>query len=600
MGLNTSNDDTAMDRDNTFASIKQAIEQADYDTAKELLVIYKNTWKYDEDIAILEGEYFISTGQAEQAVYCIEQGLTYNSSNYELYFMLGEAYELSSCYECAELCYRYSIFQCHNREDLPLLKDNLERFLNTFGPPLPSLSLIIKVSANTAWLKLFLHMLPLYTMPDSYEVFFIESEPTDEMHKALEEQKLGKVLSYNESDLISPYNKAIDLADRYSDLLIVDEGGLPLEHTIFNLQLTLYRELEVGACGSISNHPSCNKYLKQACPSAEEALSYAHKYNIPLSSDPANALDLPGPFYLLKRSLLKRLGWFDPSFSQIHYQMKDYLFRLIDGKYKVLLCPNSLSLLTAENPISWDSCDLDHIYKKWGIRLTYSCFSRDDLISLINIDEGIKDQPFNVLEIGCACGATLIEIKRRFCNASLYGIELDEGPSSIASHFASISNENIEKASLNYPENFFDYIIFGDVLEHLREPGQVLTTMKRYLKEGGSILASIPNVMHISVMKPLLSGYWTYEDAGILDRTHLKFFTYEEIMRLFKSCGYCVGPVSATTVPISEEDKTLISKLASIKGVPETWFQAYQYLITATKLDEGRNDGHKRDENSVN
>lgn len=570
-------------KEELLLKIQNAVEQADYTSAQELVEFYKARWTYSEEIAVLEGEIFISTGQPDKAIRCIEIGLGYNSSNHELYFMLGEAYELLKNMECAELCYRYSIYQCREKEDLAFLQENLDRYLNSFGSSLPKLSLLLRVSQNLDWLKLFFQMLPLYTAPGHFEVFFIEENASQEIHKLLTEQTLGTIISGDEADGGSSYNLAIELTDKNSDIVIIEEGGLPLEHTFFTLQLALYQSREVGCTGSFSNQPHCSKYMLKNCPTVNDAMAYAHQYNIPDYESPVSSFDLPGPIYMLKRSLIKRYGWFDTEFRSCYYQIKDYLFRLINNQIKAVICPNSFSLQLSLSSPKWNEEELERFKEKWGVNLTYSCFAREDLLSLVPKDILITDKPFNVLEIGCACGATLIELKRRFPNASIYGIELDEGPANIASHFAKISNENIENSSLSYPKSFFDFIIFGDVLEHLREPDKVLETIQDYLTEDGMILASIPNVMHISVIKPLLSGFWTYENAGILDRTHVKFFTYHEILRLFQNSGYLVENVSATSVSISEEDINLITKLAEIGNVPETWFRSYQYLVTAKK-----------------
>lgn len=566
--------------------IQATVEQADYSASLQLIEEYKESWEYSAEIAVMEGETYISIGQPDKAIRCIEMGLGYNSSNHELYFMLGEAYELLKNFECAELCYRYSIYQCHEKEDLTFLQENLDRLLNSFGPSLPRLSLLLRVSQNSDWLKLFLQMLLLYSIPNRYEIFFIEEHPSQTLHKLLSEQTLGTVIPCEDADCGSSYNLAIEMADKNSDIVIIEEGGLPLEHTFFTLQFALYQSHEAGCTGSISNQPHCSKYMVSVCPSASDAMEYAHQHNIPGGESPISSFDLPGPIYMFKRSFIKRYGWFDSEFRLNFYQLKEYLFRLVSNGKKVLLCPNSLSLQMTPLTPQWDSEELGLFKEKWNINLTYSCYSRDDLLSMIKKDSIHPDKPFHILEVGCACGATLIELGRRFSNAVLYGIELDDGPAAVASHFAKISNENIENARLGFPNHFFNFIIFGDVLEHLREPGKVLETMKDYLAEDGRILASIPNVMHISVMKPLLSGFWTYENAGILDQTHLKFFTYSEILRLFQNSGYQVEDVAATSVPISEEDEKLITRLAEIKNVPESWFQAYQYLVTAKKINQ--------------
>lgn len=105
----------------------------------------------------------------------------------------------------------------------------------------------------------------------------------------------------------------------------------------------------------------------------------------------------------------------------------------------------------------------------------------------------------------------------------LYGIELNENSASIASLVADVIPYNVENGDLPYPQKSFDYIIFGDVLEHLYDPWKTLENMHRLLKPGGKILASIPNIMHYSVINELLDGKWKYADAGILDRTHVRF-----------------------------------------------------------------------------
>ena len=70
-----------------------------------------------------------------------------------------------------------------------------------------------------------------------------------------------------------------------------------------------------------------------------------------------------------------------------------------------------------------------------------------------------------------------------------------------------------------------DCLVFGDVLEHLVDPWAVLARLARLVCDGGQILACIPNVQHYSVIVSLLRGKWDYQDEGLLDRTHLRFFT---------------------------------------------------------------------------
>ena len=137
-------------------------------------------------------------------------------------------------------------------------------------------------------------------------------------------------------------------------------------------------------------------------------------------------------------------------------------------------------------------------------------FSLEGNEELIDMFTEEKDVPISVLEIGCDCGATLLRVKNRYPNASIYGFEINEYSSQIAATFAEVAIGNIEKFNLPYRPQQFDYILFGDVLEHLHDPAGVISYCRKFLKTGGSIVACIPNLMNISVVKDLLEGYFTY------------------------------------------------------------------------------------------
>jgi len=87
-------------------------------------------------------------------------------------------------------------------------------------------------------------------------------------------------------------------------------------------------------------------------------------------------------------------------------------------------------------------------------------------------------------------------------------------------------------------EGKFDNIVFADVLEHLADPSAALERCKGYLVDGGSVIASVPNVAYYRVRQHLLFGRFDYAPFGILDVTHLRFFTARTIRSLFAECGY--------------------------------------------------------------
>lgn len=133
-------------------------------------------------------------------------------------------------------------------------------------------------------------------------------------------------------------------------------------------------------------------------------------------------------------------------------------------------------------------------------------------------------------------------------------------------------------------------VIFGDVLEHLYNPWEVINELKRVLKKNGQIIASIPNINHISILKRLLAGNWEYENSGLLDKTHLRFFSYSTIENLFKSAGFDIIDVTRLEGNIeSSREVTLLNYLdniAKILGYSNNYKiegNTYQYVIVASQ-----------------
>lgn len=199
----------------------------------------------------------------------------------------------------------------------------------------------------------------------------------------------------------------------------------------------------------------------------------------------------------------------------------------------------------------------------------------------------VKPHVANVLDIGCAKGYLGAAIRQKGV-ASVYGIELfPEAAKEAEKKLNHVLCGDIETMDLPYKQGFFDHIIFGDVLEHLKDPWAVLQKVKPYLKNTGSIIACIPNVGHITIIHGLLKGEWTYTDLGILDRTHLRFFTLNGIIEMFQSAGYQIVGLERifhTNAPYDQ----LIHQLNQIRSRFNTTYsqfpteaKTHQYVIEA-------------------
>ena len=150
----------------------------------------------------------------------------------------------------------------------------------------------------------------------------------------------------------------------------------------------------------------------------------------------------------------------------------------------------------------------------------------------------IEGVPERVLDVGCGTGNTLAHLMTLGVQET-YGIELDGETAAEARENADfLLVGDVEELELPYEPGTLDYILLGDVLEHLRDPWRVLASLVPFLRDGGHVLGSVPNVRFYGVSLGLtLLGRWEYAEQGILDRTHLRFFTRKSARQLFEGAG---------------------------------------------------------------
>ena len=143
-----------------------------------------------------------------------------------------------------------------------------------------------------------------------------------------------------------------------------------------------------------------------------------------------------------------------------------------------------------------------------------------------------------VLDIGCGDGSFLKLLPGD--HSEFWGIELVEKQAKKAREtFKNVFSGPVENNLSKLPENHFDVVFFNDVLEHLTDPYSVLEQMKKYLKKEGVVISSIPNIRYHSALKSLLCNKeWKYESHGIMDKTHLRFFTGKSIRKMYQEAGY--------------------------------------------------------------
>lgn len=165
-----------------------------------------------------------------------------------------------------------------------------------------------------------------------------------------------------------------------------------------------------------------------------------------------------------------------------------------------------------------------------------------------------------ILEVGCGAGSFGVVLRRQYPEATIYGIECSplvaEEAKKIYDH---VWISDVCNALRNVRHEVFDLIIFNDILEHLVDPWLCLKLTRDQLSVNGTVVASIPNMRFWPILSDLIfQGAWTYREAGVMDRTHLRFFTKNSIRSLFEDCGY---------------------RVARLEGINKTWKQSTRWRV---------------------
>ena len=194
-----------------------------------------------------------------------------------------------------------------------------------------------------------------------------------------------------------------------------------------------------------------------------------------------------------------------------------------------------------------------------------------------------------VLEFGCATGY-MSEVLKNELGCTVTGVEISPEAAELAEqHTERVIVGDAEK--IDYAAGLageeFDVVLFADVLEHLKQPGDVLRRVRPFVAENGSVIASIPNVAHGSVRLALLGGEFRYRDWGLLDETHLRFFTRASIQDLFEETGYVVTHWTRQRLDLGETEISVPNVPDAVRewlaSDPET--TTYQFVLRALVSD---------------
>ncbi len=369
-------------------------------------------------------------------------------------------------------------------------------------------------------------------------------------------------------------------------LLLMHSDVFITKHAIRGVMKVMEENPQIGIVGLYSNR-SQYVHVEVDYTTIDSMLDWANRAS---ESFPRKySLVAEDFFMLVNTDAYRQNNGFDENFANYPMADFDFCMRMHTHGYQCFLTnefvhhdrdsyrENNLDSVALFNK------GVDYFKVKWDTNPLYSTNIRDEVLNLMDIHK----ENLTVLDVGCACGGNLMMIKMNNHTANTYGIEFNENTAAVAASYGEVSAIDVEKVNRDDWQNKFDYVICADVLEHLHNPWQALSNLGNYLKQDGKVIISLPNVGHISIIHNLLHGKWTYEEAGILDKTHLRFFTRNTAMDLINSSGLKMLDIRAAIVraDTNNGEADTYNKLRNegLLSVSEAEAFAYQWLIVAGK-----------------
>ncbi|MFS0787267.1 glycosyltransferase [Shouchella sp. 1P09AA] len=442
--------------------------------------------------------------------------------------------------------------------------------------------------------KMCLESLFTHTNPEEMEVIIIDNGSTDETVAHLtKETRIIFVANESNQGFAKACNQGAELATG-NEILFLNNDTIVTNEWLTRMRKTLDSDQKIGLVGPMSNYVSGEQLIQDPYHSLEEIEAYAEKRHKGFHEKKAYVMRLVGFCLLVRKKVLEDIGGFDERFEIGSFEDDDFCLRAVQSGYRLAIAldvhihHHGHATFTGSPEINFNQTYLDNYQRyvqKWGEDLSYFMHGRPELVQLVPQDAK------QILDIGCGAGATGLQLINRQ-NSELVGVEGNEKMAQIArSYYKAVYAINLDETVPPLKQESFDVILFADILEHLKDPWKIVQQYASFLKKGGAIIASIPNIGHAEALLPLLSGRFDYRDAGILDKTHLRFFTPQTLYTLFPTDQFSIRQQFSTHVPIDAKVSTFFNEVSllgkkfdlDLEGLSDA-IRTYQSVVLFKKL----------------
>jgi O-antigen biosynthesis protein len=436
-------------------------------------------------------------------------------------------------------------------------------------------SIVILTYNKLDYTKECIESIRKYTEPGTYEIIIIDNNSTDGTKGWLKSQIDIKVI-FNSENVGFPKgcNQGIEVA-RGENILLLNNDVVVTHKWLENMLTCLYSVENVGAVGPVTNSAAYYTAIPVSYKNMNEMHTFARNYNISDQTKWEERLKLIGYCMLIKKEVINQIGLLDEIFTPGNFEDDDYSLRIRKQGFKLFLCKDTF--IHHYGSVSWRenidgytellSSNERKFMDKWGTNSS-DYIIHSDLLNDISFS---KESAINVLHIGCSAGGTLLEIKNRYKNALLFGIEKNKHAAKEANSFAKVICAPIHQGLKEYGEKKFDLIIITD-WDNITELKLFVDVIKKRLTTHGILLASVYNSSYFSLINSLINGQNPFHNNT--------YMSIHDVNEIFQGLKYRISSVPGFL--LDEEKKTLDLYCKLSNPSMRIQYESVKYLISAT------------------
>ena len=472
----------------------------------------------------------------------VRNSLLADPADADAYVRLGDLYYPKNINQ-AYLCYELAGFHESSPEKQHIISNLMKKAENDGAAVRPVSVVIVSYNSKDAQIGC-IESIRMNNPPKSYEIIVVDNASTDGITQWLEEQPDIKLRKNTENLGFGPAsNQGVAMAAPGNDIFFLNNDTIVLPGSIFWLRMGLYENENVGAIGSVSNNVSYFQRVDEPIDTLEGWMAYGIRNNVPQENPYERKITLVGFAILAKRSVIDTVGLFDEIYGIGNFEDDDLCMRIRKCGYEIILCHNSfiyhfgsLGFKQRDEQSYNELINRNQalFMNKWGFDInTYKPPGMD----ITEHIEPAGDGNFTVLEIGCGFGATLYRIAYEHPGAVVKGITENSKIADIVSATTDITYRDREHL-FDIGDEKYDYIILGDITKKIDDLAGTLTKISSNLNENGRIILRLYNIMHVSVLLPLLRGKF---DIG-----GKRYYTIDSAVDIFKRANLTIDKLTGT------------------------------------------------------